>query len=144
MNRRIETALRSKYNFRKHCTRRKRTSCMLRAILCFVSVWFSSKQKIHRYKTEKKCVISKKKFEMFRTYHKRKMCFQKRDQLKSSLNANTFKVIRNITSDIWSLKYKVSITRTVIKVWAFTLKAYVCHIKRQKAKYVSFQPLLSV
>jgi len=32
MNRTLESALRSKYNFRKQCSRRKRTSCLLRAI----------------------------------------------------------------------------------------------------------------
>jgi hypothetical protein len=48
MNRTLESALRSKYNFRKQCSRRKRTSCLLRAILNF----------FHRKKI-KECVLLK-------------------------------------------------------------------------------------
>jgi len=39
MNRTLESALRSKYNFRKQCSRRKRTSCLLRAIYFVVKCW---------------------------------------------------------------------------------------------------------
>jgi len=43
MNRTLESALRSKYNFRKQCSRRKRTSCLLRAIFVLFSKFvFSS------------------------------------------------------------------------------------------------------